>query len=63
MFPKLTREEVDRLRHFGTVRRYRAGESLFATGEVRPGMFVIISGTVAVTVIASVGVMLSIGMN
>src|SRR6266545_3345427 len=49
MFPKLSREEIDRLRHFGAMRRYRAGEPLFMTGEVRPGMFVIISGSVAVT--------------
>jgi thioredoxin reductase (NADPH) len=49
MFPKLSREEIDRLRHFGKTRRFRAGESLVTTGEVRPGMFVIISGSVALT--------------
>src|SRR3989442_2561128 len=49
MFPKLSPQEIDRLRRFGTVRRYRAGEPLFTTGEIRPGMFVVISGTVAVT--------------
>ena len=49
MFPKLSPVEIDRLRRFGTVRRYRAGEVLFTTGETRPGMFVIISGSVAVT--------------
>jgi thioredoxin reductase (NADPH) len=49
MFPKLSPQEIDRLRRFGTVRRYRAGEALFKTGEIRPGMFVIIAGTVAVT--------------
>jgi thioredoxin reductase (NADPH) len=49
MFPKLSREEIGRLRHFGALRRYRAGEPLFTTGEVRPGMFVIISGSVTVT--------------
>ncbi len=49
MFPKLSSAEIDRLRRFGTVRRYRAGEPLFTTGEIRPGMFVIIEGSVAVT--------------
>src|SRR6267143_3261467 len=48
-FPKLGPAEIDRLRRFGTVRRYRAGEALYRTGEISPGMFVIISGTVAVT--------------
>ena len=49
MFPKLSPAEIDRLRRFGTVRRYRAGEPLYRTGEMSPGMFVIISGTVALT--------------
>ena len=49
MFPKLSPAEIDRLRRFGTVRRYRAGELLYRTGEMSPGMFVIISGTVALT--------------
>ena len=49
MFPKLSPEEIDRLRRFGTVRRYRAGEALYRTGEISPGMFVIISGSVSVT--------------
>jgi len=48
-FPKLSPAEIDRLRRFGTVRRYRAGEALYRTGEISPGMFVIISGTVALT--------------
>ena len=49
MFPKLSPEEIDRLRRFGTVRRYAAGEPLFATGEIRPGMFVLIAGSVTIT--------------
>jgi thioredoxin reductase (NADPH) len=48
MFPKLSPEEIDRLRGFGTVQRYAAGAPLFATGEIRPGTFVIISGSVAI---------------
>jgi thioredoxin reductase (NADPH) len=49
MFPKLSPAEIDRVRRFGTVRHYRAGEPLYRTGEISPGMFVIISGTVALT--------------
>ena len=49
MFPKLTPAEIERLRRFGEVVRYPAGKALFVTGEIRPGMFVIISGSVAVT--------------
>ncbi len=49
MFPTLQPAEIDRLRHFGGTRTYRAGERLVATGEVSPGMFVIVSGEVAIT--------------
>src|SRR5947209_7045584 len=49
MSPKLSPAGIDRLRRFGTVRRYRARELLYRTGEMSPGMFVIISGTVALT--------------
>jgi hypothetical protein len=40
MFPKLEPHEIDRLRRFGTVQRYAAGEAIFVTGEVAPGMAV-----------------------
>jgi thioredoxin reductase (NADPH) len=49
MFPKLMPHEIDRLRRFGKVRHYAAGEALFATGEVAPGMYVLIKGSVRVT--------------
>jgi thioredoxin reductase (NADPH) len=49
MFPKLRPEEIERLRQFGEVRRYKAGDLLFVTGEQSPGMFVLIVGTVAVS--------------
>jgi thioredoxin reductase (NADPH) len=49
MFPKLDPREIDRLRRFGLVQRYAAGEALFATGEAAPGMFVLIKGSVRVT--------------
>jgi thioredoxin reductase (NADPH) len=49
MFPKLEPREIDRLRRFGTVRRYAPGEALFVTGEIVSGMFVLIKGSVQVT--------------
>lgn len=48
-FPALTPREVDRLRRFGTMRRYPAGKMLFSTGEPSPGMFVILTGQVAIS--------------
>jgi thioredoxin reductase (NADPH) len=38
MFPKLTQQEIDRIRRFGAVQRYAKGALLFRTGEVSPGM-------------------------
>jgi thioredoxin reductase (NADPH) len=49
MFPRLEPREIDRLRRFGKVRRYAAGEALFVTGERAPGMAVLIKGSVRVT--------------
>ncbi|HSD11475.1 MAG TPA: cyclic nucleotide-binding domain-containing protein, partial [Candidatus Binatia bacterium] len=49
MFPTLDAAEVDRLRRFGERRAYAAGERLVTTGEVSPGMFVIVSGGVVLT--------------
>lgn len=46
MFPTLDAAEIDRLRRFGEMRTYRAGERLVATGVVSPGMFLIVSGEV-----------------
>src|SRR6187401_1235186 len=48
MFPKLSRAEIERIRRFGKVRRYRAGEALTRTGEPGPGMFVFLSGSISV---------------
>src|ERR1041385_5713761 len=48
-FPALTPNEIARLRAFGEVRRYSDGEKLFETGKPGPGMFVILSGHVAIT--------------
>src|SRR5277367_6780095 len=48
-FPTLTAQEIARLRRFGEKRNYRDGEALFETGKAGPGMFVILSGHVAIT--------------
>src|SRR6266404_5441898 len=48
-FPALTAAEIARMRRFGEVRSYKHGEKLFETGKPGPGMFVILSGHVAVT--------------
>jgi thioredoxin reductase (NADPH) len=48
-FPTLAAEEIDRLRPFGTIRRYASGEYLVETGKPGPGMFVLLSGHVAMT--------------
>src|SRR6185436_5115451 len=49
MFPRLERAEIDRIRRFGETRTYRAGEHLVTTGEVSPGMFVVLSGEVSIS--------------
>ena len=49
MFPQLTDAEIARIRRFGTLRRFVRGERLFAAGETRPGMFVVLKGTVTIS--------------
>ncbi|MBI5128483.1 MAG: FAD-dependent oxidoreductase [Rhodopseudomonas palustris] len=48
-FPELTPAEIERMCRFGEVRRFVDGEMLFETGKPGPGMFVVLSGHVAVT--------------
>lgn len=48
IFPALTLQEIDRLRRFGRILHYAAGEALFTTGEIAPGMYVLIKGAVRV---------------
>src|SRR5882757_1954561 len=48
-FPTLTPQEIDRMRRFGEVRTYKDGEALFETGKPGPGMFVLLSGHIAIT--------------
>src|SRR5258706_4897358 len=48
-FPALTLEEIAQMRRFGEVRHYKDGEALFETGRPGPGMFVLLSGHIAIT--------------
>jgi thioredoxin reductase (NADPH) len=48
-FPALTPQEIERIKRFGEPRSYKDGECLFETGKPGPGMFVILSGHVAIT--------------
>ena len=48
-FPALTLQEIARMRRFGEVRNYKDGEKLFETGKPGPGMFVLLSGHVAIS--------------
>ena len=48
-FPTLTHHEIERMRRFGELRTYQHGEALFETGKPGPGMFVVLSGHVAIT--------------
>jgi len=45
-FPTLSAGEIDRLRAFGTVRRYASGDHLFRRGEADHGLSVILAGSV-----------------
>ena len=47
-FPVLTAQEIARMRRFGEERNYQHGEALFESGKVGPGMFVVLSGNVAI---------------
>jgi thioredoxin reductase (NADPH) len=48
-FPALAAQEIDRLRRYGSLRRYSDGEKLFEAGKISPGMFVVLKGLVAIT--------------
>ncbi len=49
MFLRFTDEEILRLAKFGEPRSYKAGDMLARTGEVGPGLMLILSGRVEVT--------------
>ena len=48
MFPTLDQEDIDRLRRFGELRSYGAGERIVTAGEVSPGLILVLSGKVEV---------------
>jgi thioredoxin reductase (NADPH) len=48
MFPTLSPAELERLQRFGELRSYRGGEYLAKTGEVSPGMFLLLRGEVVI---------------
>jgi thioredoxin reductase (NADPH) len=49
VFPILEPAEIERVRRFGKVRAYRAGEALATVGEVGLGLTVILAGKVVIT--------------
>ena len=49
MFPALAPAEIERIRHFGHVQSFAAGEMLARTGERGHGLTVILQGEVSVT--------------
>ena len=48
-FPELTAPEIDRLRRYGSLRKYSDGEKLLEAGRINPGMFVVLRGSVALS--------------
>ena len=48
MFPVLDSSEIERVRHFGTLRSYREGEALAKAGSISEGFSIILSGKVDV---------------
>jgi thioredoxin reductase (NADPH) len=48
-FPTLMAHEIERMRRFGELRSYKDGDALFETGKPGPGMFVVLSGAIAIT--------------
>jgi thioredoxin reductase (NADPH) len=49
MFPRLEPAEIERLRRFGTLKTWRAGEHLMKAGETGPGMIAVLKGCVRIT--------------
>jgi thioredoxin reductase (NADPH) len=49
MFPTLEPAEIERVRRFGEVRAYGAGEALVRVGEVGPGLTIVLAGKVDVS--------------
>ena len=49
IYPTLDPLEIERVRRFGNLRSFSAGESLWTIGQVASGLMVILAGKVAVT--------------
>jgi thioredoxin reductase (NADPH) len=49
MFPTLEPAEIERVRRFGEIRSYGAGEALAKVGEVGHGLTIVLAGTVDIT--------------
>jgi thioredoxin reductase (NADPH) len=49
IYPTLDPLEIERVRRFGNLRSFAAGESLWTAGQVAPGLMIILAGKVAVT--------------
>jgi thioredoxin reductase (NADPH) len=49
MFPTMEPAEIERVRRFGEVRSYSAGDALAKAGEIGLGLFVILAGKVDIT--------------
>jgi thioredoxin reductase (NADPH) len=47
--PVLSEAEISRIVRFGGRRKYRRGERLFAAGEQAPGIFVVLKGTLTMS--------------
>jgi thioredoxin reductase (NADPH) len=56
VFLKFDPAEIERMRGFGDVRSFAAGERLMTAGQVAPGLFIILTGRVAVTEHSHLGV-------
>lgn len=48
-FPRLSAEEIARMRRYGEVQRFGAGHAIYVTGKPAPGCFVVLAGHVAIT--------------
>jgi thioredoxin reductase (NADPH) len=49
IYPTLEQPEIERMRRFGELRSFRAGESLLTSGQVPPGLMVILAGKVGIS--------------
>ena len=62
-FPTLSASEVARLRRFGQVRGFAAGEVIESVGEAGHGLTVVLHGEVEITWVNELGVRTSVGVH